>query len=280
MHKHLIIGAGKFSHAHIRVLQELNVNNIEITKKTSWTNDIKDQFLSRHPNVNFVFSNLINAENKLVHIVTPSHTHLEILNLCSNAKSIFIEKPSVLFDIDDDFVKANIIYKSKQTIYQNDWFAMIHNFRKTHSKPNKINFDYHVVNNEKIDCITEIISHLIIFLSQWINCNDAIHLIKITQDEYQTQMSLNVNDIEIEINVSLRNKSSNWKIDIDNEHFDNEILGKKLMLMSMENFINAQQPFTDWYKTSWLLHKIRSFNNMIKFNDQLTQYYINSTIKV
>lgn len=275
MYKHLIIGAGKFSHAHIRVLQELGVKNIEITKKTHWTDNIKNQFLSRYPNVNFEFSNNIDTENKLVHIVTPSNTHIEILDLCSNAKSIFIEKPSVLFDTDDDFVKANKIYKSSFKIYQNDWFAMVHKFRNTNNKPKKINFDYHVVNNEKIDCVTEIISHLVIFLSHWVNCNDHMHILKVMQDDYQTQMLLNINDIEVDIKVSLRNNASNWKIYVDAEYYDNEILGRKLMPMSVQNFINAQQPFTNWYESAWLLHKIRLFDNVFKFNDHLRQHYTN-----
>ena len=45
------------------------------------------------------------------------------------------------------------------------------------------------------------------------------------------------------------------------------------MSNTMSIFLNDLSPFTDWYESSWLIHKLRMIKNQDLYNKQLRVYY-------
>lgn len=269
----VILGAGAFSHAHIRCLLELGVTECTIAKQSEWTGEQKHKFAEDYPLMAFTFDNSPNAKDKNVHIVTPSNTHAELLNRYNTwAAKIFVEKPSVLYNKPRDFDYANLV---TNTIYQNDWLAQVQNHRTCKDKPSIVNFTYHVKNRDDIDHITEIWSHVINFISQWIepDCNIFIH----SQSYKKRTRSINcIINNELTLNINSTNglvEKSEWHLRVDDEQFESKQFGGNLLINTLNTMLTGTVPLTDWYTSSWLLHKFRLLSSKEIFDSQFLLNY-------
>ena len=273
-HKPIVIfGAGAFSHAHLRCLKELGITECVLAKNTPWTSQQQHKLADAHPLISFTFDNKPDITDKIVHIVTPSNTHAELLYRYSRLSSkIFIEKPSVLYNKDIDFNYANFI---SNTVYQNDWLAQIQNHRSRKYKPSIIHFKYDVKNKNQIDHITEIWSHVINLVSLWYKPNCKIHL----NSELVKNNARNISciiDNELELNISTTSglvEKSKWQLQIDNEEFTSEELGGSLLINTLSTMLTNKLPLTDWYNASWLIHKFRLLSSPEIFDNQFLLNY-------
>jgi len=269
----VIVGAGAFSHAHIRCLLELGVTQCIIAKQSEWTSEQKNKFTKDHPLMAFTFDNSPNAKDKNVHIVTPSNKHAELLNRYNTwANKIFVEKPSVLYNKPRDFDYANLVTGK---IYQNDWLAQIQNHRINKVKPSIVSFTYNVKNKDEIDHITEIWSHVLNFISQWIepDCKIVIH----SQKYKKRTRSINcIINNELTLNINSTNgldEKSNWHLSIDQEQFNSNQFGGSLLVNTLNTMLTNNTPLTDWYKSSWLIHRFRLLSSKDIFDNQFLSYY-------
>ena len=282
MSNHLIIGAGKFSHAHLRVLNELGVTHAELLKNSSWKTEQVDTFKNKHPNLQLSFfskaDNNITSNfyiNKIVHIVTPSNTHLNILEEVETAQRIFVEKPSVLYESSDDFTLAKSIYNASYSIYHNDWFAGIQELRTDKSCPANISFNYDVANNDVDDLITEIASHCIILLTDWFDPDVHISISKLNVSEDAAEIIVTLN-YSTAVNISVtagRVAASSWQCSINNEQFNSAEIRGTLLINTLNTMLTNSKPLTDWYKASWMIHKFRMLSNQDLFNQQFKDFY-------
>ena len=98
-----------------------------------------------------------------------------------------------------------------------------------------------------------------------------------TGDNY-TVLNFTIDDIKVHLNMSngLRDKSF-WSLKIDEEYFSTDDIGHALMSNTMSIFLNDLSPFTDWYESSWLIHKLRMIKNQDLYNKQLRVYYEKNT---
>ena len=276
----VVFGAGKFSHVHLKVLYENQINKVILVKKTLWTDSQKETFVQEHPMMDLVFEQDVETNNDIVHIVTPSVSHAKLLYKNRNAKKIFVEKPAVLFNEHDDFVFTNIVKEKTASgqllIYQNDWLAQVQTYRTTAKKPKFLEFTYDVKNPNTIDPVAETGSHAIILLSKWCKPDCPIELQDLTVKGQRSKLRFVANDIQIVINMSngLR-KESDWSIKIDNELFNRKQLGHTLMSNTMKTMLANTKPMTDWYDSSWLIHKIRLINKQELFQKHMDTYYTN-----
>jgi hypothetical protein len=276
----VVFGAGKFSHVHLKVLYENNIKKVILVKKTSWTNLQKQMFMQKHPMMDIVFEDDAKTVDNIVHIVTPSESHAQLLYKNKKAKKIFVEKPAVLFNEHDDFVLTNTVKalttSGQLLVYQNDWLAQVQTYRTNQKKPKFLEFTYDVKNPNTIDPVTETGSHAIILLSKWCKPDCAIKLQDLSVEGQRTKLSFIANDIQIVINMSngLRTESD-WSMKIDNEVFNREQLGHTLMSNTMKTMLTNTKPMTDWYDSSWLIHKIRLINKQELFKKHMDTYYSN-----
>jgi len=271
--KSVILGAGAFSHAHIRCLIELGITECTIAKNSTWTDEQKHKFAEDHPLMTFTFDNKPDITDKIVHIVTPSNTHAELLYRYSRLSSkIFIEKPSVLYNKDIDFNYANFI---SNTVYHNDWLAQIQNYRSRKYKPSIIHFTYDVKNKDDIDHITEIWSHVINLISMWVEPNCKIITHSQTYKNRTRSINCVIND-QLTLNINTTNglvEKSKWHLRIDDEQFDSDQFGGNLLINTLNTMLTDEQPLTDWYKSSWLLHRFRLLSSKEIFDSQFSLDY-------
>jgi hypothetical protein len=268
---HVIIGAGSFSHTHIRVLNELGINDVCIAKKTDWTKDQQIVFREMHPNVSFTFDNNPKVFDKIVHVVTPSYTHAHVLNEYIGAKSIFVEKPSVLYNTQNDLKITNNI---SHTIYQNDWLSQIQNYRTNKEKPSSIYFRYDVKSKGTVDHITEIWSHVINFISIWFAPNCEIHVNNMTFNNNTTSINVLIDQTSLSIESSngLTDKSV-WELIVDGEVFNSEKFGGSLLLNTFKSVLTNKNPLTNWYDSSWLIHKFRLLSFPEMYDNHYNEFY-------
>ena len=171
---HIILGAGKFSHVHVRVLAEFNINDMIICKRSEWLDSQRNLFTTQHPTQTFSFRNQLDIDayqNSIVHVVTTSDQHLNnMLDVYKYATAIFVEKPAVLLHNNSTCEQINILKtQCNIPIYHNDWLAGLYNHLSTKRRPTAIHFNYDVANNDpELDPITEIASHSCNLLSLWV----------------------------------------------------------------------------------------------------------------
>ena len=279
--RHVVLGAGKFSHAHLRVLAEFGISDIAICKKSLWTDDQRNLFLQRHPIQSLSFYNNANVElfsNSIAHIVTPSDQHLKnMLDMHTHAAAIFVEKPAVLLINDTMCEQANILRTHcKIPIYHNDWLAGLNNYRSLKTRPARINFSYDVANTDPmLDLITEIASHSCNLLSIWVSPREQMTVMSTMQSADSLHMYLQFNgDLKIVISVSQGKVTrSAWQCLIDNEKFSNISLGSQLLAATFDRVINNKPSLTDWYDASWLINKLRMHSDQLGFETLLNQWY-------
>ena len=268
----IILGAGAFSHAHIRCMLELGILKCTIAKHSEWTSEQKNKFTQDHPLMTFTFDNNPDTTDKNVHIVTPSNTHARLLYDNQSSKKIFVEKPSVLYNNHDDFDYANAV---NRTIYQNDWLAHIQNFRNCKDKPSIVSFTYDVKNKDNIDHITEIWSHVINFISMWIQPDCKIYIHSQNYKKRTTSINCIINN-QLTLNINSTNglqEKSRWHLRIDNEQFDSKQFGGRLLINTLNTMLTDKPPLTDWYKASWLIHRFRLLLSKQIFDNQFKVYY-------
>jgi hypothetical protein len=268
----IIFGAGKFSHTHLRVLNELNIKDVILAKSSAWTEEQKQNFVDMHKNISFLFDNAPDTKNSIVHIVTPSHTHLEMMHRCANANLVFVEKPSVLYNTKADFEIANTITNK---VYQNDWLSQIQHHRQSKEKPKSIVFRYDIKNKDKIDHIAEIWSHVLNFISIWFEPDCKIELEHLELNKESTSLKATLDDcteLLIQTTSGLVDKST-WELCVDEETFNNTLLGGSLLLDTFNNIFNEDKPLTDWYRSSWMVHRFRLINCYDIFNNDFLNYY-------
>ena len=88
--KHLIYGGGRFTHAHIRTINEIHDSEIIIYKRL-WTEEQISSF-SKYNNVTLSDTSR-NHDPDIIHIVTASQDHLSCLTSLSDCTCpIFLEK--------------------------------------------------------------------------------------------------------------------------------------------------------------------------------------------
>jgi hypothetical protein len=270
----VIAGAGAFSHAHIRCLLELGITECVLAKKTPWTNAQQHKFIECHPLMLITFNNDPIAEDKNVHIVTPSNTHAQMLKKYADAKTIFVEKPSVLYNTDEDFTIANLVTRA---VYQNDWLAQVQHLRKDKGCPQSIHFTYNVKNRDEIDHITDIWSHAINLLSIWYDptCEINVHQYKYKKSETYVNVTVN-NQTSFTVTTSSGfSETSNWHLRIDNEEFTSHQLGGQLLINTLSTMLTNSDPLTDWYTASWMIHKFRLLQCEDLFKTHIQLYYRN-----
>ncbi len=274
----IIFGAGKFSNVHLKVLKEKGIHKAILAKKSSWTDKQKQEFKNKHDDMKLFFDNQPNIHNETIHIVTPSKTHAKVLYENKNAKKIFIEKPAVLFNSDSDYILSNkvneLIWQYGLVVYQNDWLSQTLHYRINKEKPNSIDFTYHVKNPDNEDHITEIASHAMILLSKWCSVNSKIKLNFESIGDQYTVLNFTIDDIKVHLNMSngLRDKSF-WSLKIDDEYFSTDNIGHALMSNTMNVMLKDLKPFTDWYDSSWLIHKLRLIKDEDLYQEHLKGYY-------
>lgn len=286
MTKHLIVGAGKFSHAHLRVLNEFSVTDVELLKNSPWQHSQIEEFKTKHSGMHIdFFSNAINCvgadfyKDKIVHIVTPSNTHLAMLDQVRSAERIFVEKPSVLYESESDFVLAKTIFNSNAVIYHNDWFAGIQELRTQKMCPDRISFNYDVANNDSLDLITEIASHCVIFLCHWFEPDVEIQIRRSNIAHNVAEISVVVNNCTlVDITVSSgKVAASAWQCQITNgsatEHFDSTVIKGSLLINTLSAMLTNSATRTNWYKASWMIHRFRMLNESLKFYQQFQKFY-------
>ena len=270
----VIIGAGKFSHTHLRVLNELNIKDVTLAKSSVWSAEQKQQFVTTHKNISFLFNNQPCTKDTVLHIVTPSNTHANIIKKYADAKLIFVEKPSIIYNSKIDFEIANAVTNQ---VYQNDWLSQIQNYRINKAKPKSIYFKYDVKNKEETDHITEIWSHVLNFISIWFEPNCKIHIKHLEFNKEKSSIKVildNITELSIEASNGLVEKSV-WDICIDNEVFNNTLLGGSLLINTFNNMLSETLPLTNWYKSSWMIHRFRLINCYEIFNNDFLNYYKN-----
>ena len=270
----LLIGAGAFSHAHIRTLNELGITNLELLKNTAWTDEQQDLFIQKYPNNNFLFSNELDSTGKIVHVITPSNTHLAMLNQLSSANKIFVEKPSVLYNCEQDFVTANSL---QNIIYHNDWFANIQNLRHVKIKPKQINIKYDV-RDKPIDLITEVISHGINLLSLWCEPSAEIEIKYFYSRQDEVLVHCDIDNIDFKmIATADKTDKSNWQCTFATkdqvEQFVSQRVGGQLLINTLNTMLTNSIPLTNWYKCSWLIHKFRMLLTPDVFYKNYKKYY-------
>tara|TARA_E500000178_G_scaffold338301_1_gene378507 strand:+ start:22169 stop:23029 length:861 start_codon:yes stop_codon:yes gene_type:complete len=274
----IIFGAGKFSNVHLKVLKEKGIRKAILAKKSSWTDKQKQEFKNKHDDMKLFFDNQPNIHNETIHIVTPSKTHAKVLYENKNAKKIFIEKPAVLFNSDSDYILSNkvneLIWQYGLVVYQNDWLSQTLHYRINKGKPYSIDFTYHVKNPNNEDHITEIASHAMILLSKWCSVNSKIKLNFESIGDQYTVLNFTIDDIKVHLNMSngLRDKSF-WSLKIDDEYFSTDNIGHALMSNTMNVMLKDLKPFTDWYESSWLIHKLRLIKDEDLYQEHLKGYY-------
>lgn len=286
MTEHLIVGAGKFSHAHLRVLNELSVKHVELLKNSPWQHTQIKEFETKHSAMHIdFFSNETHCidcdfyKDKIVHIVTPSVTHLAILDQARSAERIFVEKPSVLYESSADFVLAKNIADSKSLIYHNDWFAGIQDLRTQKTCPDQIRFNYDVANNDTVDLIAEIASHCVIFLCHWFEPDVEIQIQQLNIAHNFAEISLILdNRTRIDITVSSgRVAASAWQCQITNgintEHFDSVEIKGSLLINTLSAMLTNSATRTNWYKASWMIHRFRMLDQSAEFYHQFEKFY-------
>ena len=96
-------------------------------------------------------------------------------------------------------------------------------------------------------------------------------------DNY-TVLNFTIDKIKVHLNMSngLRDKSF-WSLKINDEYFSTDDIGHTLMSNTMNVFLNDLSPFTDWYESSWLIHKLRMIKSQDLYNKQLRVYYEKNT---
>lgn len=228
--KHLIYGGGGFTHAHIRTINEIKNSNITIYKR-KWTEEQINSF-SKYENV--TISDTSEGHNPdIIHIVTASHSHLScLLSLRDCVCPIFLEKPSVIIDNDDDLMSA-LSMKHKE-IYYNNWFANV-----TKKKPSKkVRFKYHTKNYvPEHQVTTEILTHL------------ASYIVNI-------DMSLDELKIEIDIKTGT-NVKSQWELQLDDkETFTSENSNGQEMRDTFSQVFNREQNSSHWLRSAILTSKL------------------------
>ena len=149
------------------------------------------------------------------------------------------------------------------------------NYRQNKTQPKKINFIYHVKNKDKIDHITELWSHVINFISLWFDPNCKIHVQKMVQINEKYFCKIIIDDCTT-LSIITSNgfvEKSQWSLSIDDEKFTNDQFGGKLLTDTLNIMLCNKKPLTDWYKSSWLIHKFRLLTFPEMFNNHCDNYY-------
>jgi hypothetical protein len=279
--RHVILGAGKFSHAHIRVLTELGINSVDVCKRSDWTNDQRSAFMQRHPTQSLAFHDNINDDllrDSTLHVVTPSDQHLRnLLDTYQHAAVLFVEKPAVLLTNDTSCEQANLLKTHcKIPIYHDDWLAGLYDHIPRKSRPTHIRFSYDVVNADTtLDLMSEIASHGCNLLSCWVSPSEQMAVISKTQSIDNLQMSLEFSrNLRIDLAVSCGKVArSTWQCSIDDADFSSLSMGGQLLTETVSRVINGSPALTDWYDASWLISKLCMHDDQLRFESLFNQWY-------
>ena len=279
MRTHLIYGAGRWSHAHLRVLSELGNCEVFLTKNI-FTEYEKYFFKSNYSIVKgFLNQSQLDGDEltktklspDFTHIVTPSHTHLDVLNKillrekkCGAQSVIMIEKPTVLLNTLHDYKKCINIQKKRKNIHYCDWMAWS---VSKEQKPKKIlKFCYYVENNvQSREIIREVISHFAALCLNFFDFNCEIKLSNYSLSENSILANLTIDGVQVVIDVKTNTGlKSFWEIQLD-DYFKNtnSTPGRELYHV-LENFISNKKPRTNWIHNSVLTER---FNQMLMFNN-------------
>ena len=256
---HLIIGAGRFSRAHINVLRELGVTDtIAIARARPWTQPEREEWNDPH----LEFCDTVEPTGKIVHIVTPTISHLSILDQVQNANQILIEKPAVVFNSRADAITAGKLWDCQLPIWQNDWLSQLNKRRESKAKPSRIEFEYHVTDVNSPELITEVASHLAILLTLWCDPCDPTIVRSHINIVNELELDMTIGDIDISLRAtSGLVKKSKWQcafLTSDGiETFDSQMMGGGLFINTVESVLDQTPPYTCWYKSSWMVHKFR-----------------------
>ena len=278
--KHVILGAGRFSHAHLRVLSELGVYAAVLCKRSPWTDEQRRAFSVKHPNMHLQFQDdlaLDHVTDSIVHVVTPSDQHLDnLIALHPHASKIFVEKPAVLLTGDADCTAVNSLKNHRgPVIMQDDWLSGLYHQLESQVQPKQLHFRYDVMNTDaEIDLITEIASHCCNLLSLWVSPRSAMLMRSIQLDDDSLRAEFNLQDIEVKLAVSKgRVDKSSWHCQIDGREFTNATAGGELLTAAFKRVINNDDPLTDWYKSSWLICKLKMHDAVDEFHRLCDLYY-------
>ena len=230
--KHLIFGGGGFTHAHIRTINEIHDSEIIIYKRL-WTEEQISSF-SKYNNVTLSDTSR-NHDPDIIHIVTASQDHLScLISLSDCTCPIFLEKPSVIINNDDDLLSA-LSLKDKE-IYFNNWFANV-----TKKRPRKkVRFKYHTKNHVPKDQVaTEILTHLA---------------------SYLTKVDMSPDDLKVEIDIKTgTNEKSQWELQLDDKETvtSSNSYGKEMRDTFIQVF-NRDQDKSHWLHSAILTNRLRA----------------------
>jgi hypothetical protein len=279
MRKHLIVGAGKWSHAHLTVLSEIGNCTVMLTKP-KFTSEESQEFKKSYPIVKHTvdqtdydtyvkYIDLFYPD--YVHIVTPSNTHLDLIKLLgvdlfstSFRSKILVEKPAVVFNDVHDYLMCLKIKKMKHNIYYNDWMSWTVPQGIIPSKT--ISFTYNVKNAVAPDSIIrEVGSHLASLLLNFYtyNCDIVVDLKHISKTTVVVKLTINGIPCIVNINTNTGIKSF-WEVKIDDYQKNSETTPGEELYNMFENFINKRKPRTDWIDSSVLterLHQLLMLDN-------------------
>ena len=176
-----------------------------------------------------------NHDPDIIHIVTASQDHLScLISLSDCTCPIFLEKPSVIINNDDDLLSA-LSLKDKE-IYFNNWFANV-----TKKRPRKkVRFKYHTKNHVPKDQVaTEILTHLA---------------------SYLTKVDMSPDDLKVEIDIKTgTNKKSQWELQLDDKETvtSSNSYGKEMRDTFMQVF-NRDQDKSHWLRSAILTNRLRA----------------------
>jgi len=261
--KHAILGGGIFTHAHIRVTNEItDSSNITVFKR-HWSQDQKHKF-EIYSNVDssvYTRDNVLAYNPDIIHIVTPDDSHLPYLVKFSNSTScIFLEKPSVVIGSIDDL--KTVLNIPNNNIYYNNWFAHV-----TDSVPNKsLHFKYYTQKHiTKSEIVNQVLTHLVSYL---INIGIAptcsIDISNHTYVPNGLQAQIHINNITMYVDISTgTNEKSQWSLQVDNRIpiTSNDSKGNE-MRQAFKSVYNKTQPAHHWVDSAILTSRLHyQFNS-------------------
>ena len=279
MRTHLIYGAGRWSHAHLRVLSELGDCNVFLTKH-KFTEREKHFFNSNYSIVKGFFNQSQLGGDELTktkfspdftHIVTPSHTHLDVLNKilireneCRTQSSIIIEKPTVLLNTIHDYTKCLNIQEKRKNIHYCDWMAWSISKKRTPKKTLK--FCYYVRNNvQSREIIREVISHFASLCLNFFDFNCEIEPSNCSLSGNSVVANLTIDGVQVAIDVKTNTGlKSFWEIQLDDYCKNTDSTPGLEFHRVLENFISNKKPRTNWIHNSVLTER---FNQILMFNN-------------
>lgn len=280
--KHVIIGAGRFSHTHLRVLAECGERAVSLCRRSPWSDNEMREYSTKHAALDINFRCLadqtLDLSDALVHVVTSSANHLDMmLEISGRAKRIFVEKPAVLLDTPAQRSNANILRgMCRGIIYQDDWLARLRDRLYDPGRPTRIKFVYDVKDDRRdIDLTTEIASHACNLMICWISPTEKVQLHEciVTDNSLDLSMTFSGNlYVKIEVTKGCVDQSQ-WSCQIDDKTYDSQYLGGALLLETFRLVKTGDVPATDWYATSWLIKKLSMLNDQTGFDQLLHEYH-------